>query len=135
MDTRVRPVLFFDGVCNLCNQSVAFVIRHDKKQQFLFAPLQGVAGAAALQEIGNDQQKISSVILQYRGKYYTRSGAALKVLQLLGGVWYPFAALLAIPPFLRDGVYDIIAAHRYKWFGKTDSCMVPTPELKARFLQ
>ncbi len=135
MDTEARPVLFFDGVCNLCNQAVQFVIRQDKKQQFLFAPLQGSAGTAALQQMGEDVQKPGSVVLLYGGQYYTRSTAALRVLQLLGGRWYLFAALRIIPPFLRDSLYNMIATRRYKWFGKSDSCMVPTPALKARFLE
>ncbi|MDR3678606.1 MAG: DCC1-like thiol-disulfide oxidoreductase family protein [Flavipsychrobacter sp.] len=136
MNTNDRPVLFFDGVCNLCNQSVQFIIRHDKKKQFLFAPLQGVAGEAALKHLGNlKNSELNSVVLFYKNKYYTRSNAVLQVLAILGSTWKVFLFLHILPGFIRDGLYNRIARSRYKWFGKTDSCMLPAPDLKERFLE
>jgi len=128
-----RPVLFFDGECNLCNSTVQFVIRHDRKKQFLFAPLQSEAGKHMLKEllasVGED-----TFLLFYRGKYYVRSGAALRVCKLLGSLWSLLYAAIIIPRFIRDAVYDFISRNRYKWFGKSAECMLPTPELKERFL-
>jgi predicted DCC family thiol-disulfide oxidoreductase YuxK len=132
MQTNGRPVLYFDGVCSLCNRSIQFVIKQDKKQQFLFAPLQGEAGKEALKHL--HPHNPDSVVLQYMGKYYTQSDAILKVLKILGGVWSLSSIVLLIPGFIRNGLYKIVARSRYKWFGKTDSCMVPKPALKARFL-
>ncbi len=132
---RERPVVYFDGVCNLCDRSVRFIIRNDKKQQFLFAPLQSNAGTLVLNNLGfNTKNEPNSVILEYKGKYYFRSGAALNILNLLGGFWSMAYIFIIVPPFIRDIVYNIISKNRYKWYGKSEACMVPTPELKARFL-
>lgn len=129
-----KPILFFDGVCNLCNNTVQFIIRHDKKQQFLFAPLQSSAGAQALQAVPAASLKTGSVILFYRGTFYTRSASVLKVCSLLGGWLNLLLAGYILPPFIRNALYDFIARNRYKWFGHKDECMIPTPELKARFI-
>jgi predicted DCC family thiol-disulfide oxidoreductase YuxK len=136
MDINGRPILFFDGVCNLCNRSVQFVIRHDKKKQFLFAPIQGITGTAALKHLSNLKNSgLDSVVLFYKNRYYTRSDAVLQVLNLLGGAWRSFLFLHIIPGFIRNELYNIVARSRYKWFGKTDSCMLPAPGLKERFLE
>ena len=130
-----RPIVFFDGVCNLCNATVQKIIRSDKKKQFLFAPLQSAAGAAALKQVTIADGKSGSVILFYNHQYFTRSSAVLQVFKLLGG-WY--SLLLAgyiLPRFVRDGLYNFVARHRYQWFGQQNECMVPTEELKARFLE
>lgn len=135
MEATDHPVLYFDGVCNLCNRSVQFVIRHDKKQQFLFAPLQGEAGTIALKHLEESiGHKPDSVVLLHDNKYYIQSDAALRTLQLLGSGWQVFALLRIIPRFIRNRIYNLVAHSRYKWFGKMDSCMLPTPELKKRFL-
>jgi predicted DCC family thiol-disulfide oxidoreductase YuxK len=132
---NTNPIIFFDGVCNLCNGFVQFVIRHDKKKSFLFAPLQSAAGKQALAEVGATYKRVpDSVILLYRGQYFVKSAAALQIFGLLGGAWPILKMFNAVPLALRDGVYGIIARNRYKWFGKKDACMIPTPELKARFL-
>ncbi len=130
-----RPVVYFDGICNLCDRSVKFIIRNDKKREFLFAPLQSSAGSKVLGKLGfNSKNEPNSVILEFKGKYYFRSAAALNILRLLGGIKSFAYVLIIVPPFIRDFFYNIISRNRYKWFGKSDACMIPTPELKARFL-
>lgn len=131
LQDTIRPVLFFDGVCNLCNRSVQFVIRHDKKKQFLFATLQSEWGQKAQKELPGNAP--DSFILFHKGRYYTRSGAALRVCRLLSGIWPLFYAGIIIPRFIRDAIYEFVSRNRYKWFGKQE-CMVPSPDLKARFL-
>jgi predicted DCC family thiol-disulfide oxidoreductase YuxK len=131
-EAATNPVLYFDGICNLCNSTVQFIIKHDKQKQFRFAPLQSSSGQKVLSEIGGNAP--DSVILQYQGKYYSKSDAALRVLKLLGGVWQMGAIGYMLPHFFRNMVYDWIAKNRYNWFGKQNECMIPTPELKARFL-
>ena len=129
-----RPVLYFDGVCNLCNRSVQFILKHDKKERFLLAPLQSPAGEEALIKANSTGKKTGSVILYYNSKYYTRSAAALYTLRLLAPPWNLLFSFIIIPPFIRNAIYDLIAANRYRWFGKQDTCMIPTPEIKKRFL-
>lgn len=127
------PVIYFDGVCNLCNGSVQFVIRRDKEKKFRFASLQSPAGEAIMDQFHLPKDKFNSFILYQDGKIYTRSTGALMMLSQLKG-WKWTRALLAIPVFIRDGVYNLIARNRYRWFGRKDQCMVPTPGLKERFL-
>ena len=132
MDTNSHPVLFFDGECNLCNGAVQFIIRHDKKNLFLFAPLQSEAGREALRQFSGKAP--DSVILFYNGRYFVKSAAALQTLKLLGGAWKWLYAGVIMPRFLRDWIYDFVSRNRYKWFGKRSECMIPTPELKVRFI-
>jgi predicted DCC family thiol-disulfide oxidoreductase YuxK len=135
MDSNTtKPVLYFDGVCNLCNGLVTFIIRQDKKEQFLFAPLQSAAGVAALQHAPDAHEKTGSFILLYNNVYYTRSSAALHTFRLLGGGWQLLYAFIIVPRFIRDAVYRLVSRNRYKWFGQKAECMVPTPELMARFV-
>jgi predicted DCC family thiol-disulfide oxidoreductase YuxK len=130
-----RPVVLFDGECNLCNRYIQFIIRHDKKKQFLFATLQSAAGGAELERLRKDTGYVpDSVILQYNNKYYIKSAAALHIFKLLGGWRRILYAGIIFPRFLRNAFYDFVARNRYKWFGKSDECMVPTPELRDRFL-
>lgn len=128
-----KPIIFFDGVCNLCNSSVQFVIKRDKEGTFRFASLQSGAGQEALQQFHLSQNDFNSFLLYEQGKLYTRSTAALRVLSQLKG-WKWAGAFKYVPPFIRNAVYNLIARNRYKWFGKKDECMIPTPELKSRFL-
>lgn len=130
-----RPVLFFDGICDLCNKWVQFIIKKDKRKRFLFAPLQSLQGKEALEAVTDKYGKApDSIILYYQGQYYIKSTAALRILNLLGGLW-PIAMIgMVVPRFLRNMVYDLVARNRYKWFGKRDVCMMPTPELRGRFL-
>ncbi|MGS2739585.1 thiol-disulfide oxidoreductase DCC family protein [Sinomicrobium sp. M5D2P17] len=132
-----KKIILFDGVCNLCNSSVQFVIKRDKKDVFRFASLQSEAGQKLLAERGIDPVKTDSIVLIEPGvAYYTKSQAAIDIASELGGGW-PFLRIFEyiLPVSLRDRMYDFIASNRYKWYGKKDQCMIPTPELKAKFLE
>ena len=130
-----QPVILFDGECNLCTSSVQFVIERDPGAYFRFASLQSPAGKRLLAQQGLSGQQIDSVALIDGPSCFTKSDAALRIARQLSG-WWPLLGLLAIVPRpLRDWGYDIVAANRYRWFGKQNSCMVPTPELRNRFLE
>lgn len=129
-----KPIILFDGICNLCNRSVQFIIKKDKKKQFLFASLQGKTGQELLQRFGLPVNDLNSFVLVEEDKVYRRSTAALRIAKKLGGGWKLLYGFMIIPGFIRNGVYNWIARNRYKWFGKRDECMIPTPELKKQFL-
>lgn len=130
-----KKIIIFDGICNLCNYAVLKVIKHDKKNNFIFAALQSEKGKEIINYLKIDISKIDSIILYERGICYTlKSTAALKVMNDFGGFWSLTKALLIFPEGFRNFVYDYIAKNRYKWFGKKESCMLPTPELKNKFL-
>lgn len=129
-----KKIILFDGVCNLCNNSVTFVIKRDKKDKFRFAALQETAGQQLVEQYGIDTSKTDSIILIEHNKAYIKSTAALRIARHLGGL-YPLAyAFMIIPNFIRNWVYDYVARNRYKWYGKKESCMIPTPELRSKFL-
>lgn len=129
------PILLFDGVCNLCNGFVQLIIRQDKRKLFRFASLQSGTGTQVLQYIQQDMGTVpDSLILLYKGRYYTKSAAALKTAVLLKGWWQLLTIGYIMPPFMRNPIYDWVARNRYKWFGRQDTCMLPSPELNARFL-
>jgi predicted DCC family thiol-disulfide oxidoreductase YuxK len=128
------PVILFDGVCNLCNASVLFVIDRDPRGQFAFAPLQSEHGMALLREHGYRGDALTTVLLLEDGRLYDRSTAALRIARRLSGLWPLLSAFRVVPRPIRDVVYDWLARHRYRWFGRTDACRVPTPELRSRFL-
>ncbi len=127
-----RSVLLFDGVCNLCNGFVRFVIARDPAGQFEFAPLQSDAARRLLQGVTDPLP--DSFVLVDNGQVLIRSAAALRVARGLSFPWSLAYAFMAVPRPLRDWVYDFVASHRYRWFGRRDVCMVPTPELRSRFL-
>lgn len=129
-----QPVILFDGVCNLCNGAVQYVIKHDAEKQFLFASLQSQFGQQVLEEYHLSNTTFNSFILLRNGKIYQKSTAAILVAKQLQGAINWLYLCRVIPAFMRDGVYNIIAKNRYKWFGKQDACWLPTPELKSRFL-
>ncbi len=129
-----EKIILFDGVCNLCNSSVQFVLKRDKRAQFHFGSLQGQFGQKFLQQNNLPAGKFNSFILIEDGELYTRSTGALRVLKYLDRGWPLLYALIIIPPFIRDNIYDWISANRYRWFGKRDECMIPNAELKNRFL-
>jgi predicted DCC family thiol-disulfide oxidoreductase YuxK len=129
-----KPIILFDGICNLCNGAVQFVIKHDPEGKFLFASLQSEAGQEVLKQYNLPAGNFNSFILLQNEKVYNKSTAALKVARQIKGVWSWLYIFIVIPQFIRDAVYNWIAKNRYKWFGKKDVCMLPTPELKARFL-
>ncbi|WP_339606390.1 thiol-disulfide oxidoreductase DCC family protein [uncultured Roseivirga sp.] len=129
-----HDILLFDGVCNLCNNSVNFIIDRDPKKHFKFAALQSEFGQSKLKELGFNQEEFDSLVLLSNGKVYRKSSAALRIAKKLSGLWPLLYVFIIIPPFIRHGIYDIIGKNRYKWFGKQDSCRMPTPELKQRFI-
>lgn len=134
LNTIEHPIIFFDGVCNLCTGVVQFVIRHDPKRKFRFASLQSEVGQQLLQQYNLPTEEFGSFILFEKGKVYTKSTAALTVAKSLNGllpVWY---VNIILPKFIRDGVYNLVARNRYKWFGKKEECWIPTPELNSLFI-
>jgi len=130
----MERVIFFDGICNLCNASVQFAIERDKKNLFKFTALQGEYAKAVLPKFNVDLSQLNSIILLEDGQLYTKSTAALKIARKLNGLWPTLYVFILVPKFIRDWFYDIIAKNRYKWWGRQESCWLPTPELKQRFI-
>jgi predicted DCC family thiol-disulfide oxidoreductase YuxK len=128
------PLILFDGVCNFCNSAVNFVIKRDKKALIQFTPLQSEKGRLFKRQYGLPDDDMKSFIFIEEDKVYTRSTAALKVCRYLSGLWPLCYGFMIVPGFLRDAVYNWVAKNRYKWFGQRQECMIPTPEVKARFL-
>lgn len=128
------PIILFDGVCNFCNASVNFIIRQDKQGVFRFAALQSGAGQKLLAHYRLPQKEFASFVLIDAGKVYQKSSAGLKVYGKLPWYWKWTQAFWLTPKFIRDAVYDWVARNRYKWFGKKETCMMPTPEIRNRFL-
>lgn len=129
-----HPVIFFDGVCNLCTGSVQFIIKHDPKQYFRFASLQSELGQQFLQQNGLSADTFDSFIVWENGKYYTESTAALRVARKLSGLWPGLYVFILLPAFIRNSVYRLVARNRYRWFGKKETCWVPTAELNGLFI-
>ena len=129
------PILLFDGVCNLCNSSVQFIIKRDPQTRFRFAALQSDFGIAALQKFGIPPGQLNSVILVNGERVYQKSDAALEIVKNLSGLWPAIYVFKLIPRFLRDWLYDRVAGNRYRLFGTRAECLIPTPELKSRFIQ
>lgn len=134
MNNSNNGIILFDGVCNFCNNSINLVIRKDKRDYFSFAPLQSEAGKILTQKFNIDTSKTDSVLLIENDTLYSKSTAALRIARKMSGLFPLCYALIIIPKFLRDSIYDYIAKRRYKWFGKKESCMVPTPEIRKKFL-
>jgi len=128
--TQANRIVLFDGVCNLCNGAVQFILRRDPRGRFRFAALQS---EAARQLLKGDAPPETMVLIE-SGKTYTKSGAALRIARGLRFPWPVWYGLLIVPRPLRDLVYDWVAHNRYKWFGKRDTCVVPTPQMRGRFL-
>lgn len=128
------PIILFDGICNLCNNSVQFVIKHDKGNNFMFATLQSTTGQALLLQYNLPQEGFNSFVLIKDEKVYLKSTAALNVAKNLNGPVKLLYGFIIVPAFIRNSVYNFIAKNRYKWFGKKESCMIPTPALQSRFL-
>ncbi|OXG06925.1 putative DCC family thiol-disulfide oxidoreductase YuxK [Flavobacterium araucananum] len=130
-----KKIILFDGVCNLCNGAIQFIIKKDKNDIFRFVALQSELGIGICNYIGVDQNKIDSIILYNPGvAYYYKSSAALEIAKNLNGFYSLISIFRIFPEKLRNYIYDYIAKNRYKWYGKKESCMIPTPELKAKFL-
>lgn len=127
-------IILFDGVCNLCNSSVNFIIDRDKNNKFKFAALQSDTGQRLLEKFSLNASEFDSVILIDDNKFYTKSTAALKIAKEFPSFWKFLYVLIIIPAPLRNVFYDLVAKNRYRLFGKKDSCRMPTPELKEKFL-
>jgi len=130
-----KKIILFDGVCNLCDAVVQFVIEHDKNDLFRFVALQSELGQEILKHIGINPNNIDSVILYEPGiAYYYKSTAAIEIAKSLGGFWHLGTVFRIIPTGIRNQLYDYIAKNRYKWYGKKESCWIPSKELKSKFL-
>ncbi len=131
-----KKIILFDGVCNLCNASVQFILKRDKMDRFRFVALQSVLGQKIINHIGIDTKKADSLILYEPGKaYYSKASAVLKITKELGGFYNLMSVLTVLPKAIQNYIYDYIAKNRYRWYGKKDTCMFPTPELESKFLQ
>lgn len=129
-----KSILLFDGYCNFCSSTVQFIFDHEKNNKLHFASLQSDTGIALLKHYQIDPLKTDSLVLIENNKAFIKSSAALRVSKYLRNLYPLLAGFIIIPPFLRNLVYDYIARHRYKWFGKSESCMIPDKELAKRFL-
>jgi len=127
-------ILLFDGICNLCNRVVTFFIKRDPEAKFKFASLQSATGKELVERSGIKTDGLDSIVLMHKGRFYIKSTAALLALKELGGIWRLCYILIIVPRFIRDFVYDVVAANRYKIFGKRDACMVPAGDVRKRFL-
>jgi predicted DCC family thiol-disulfide oxidoreductase YuxK len=132
---KQQPLILFDGVCNFCNSAVNFVIKKDKEAVIQFAPLQSEKGRLYFRQYSLPaEEEMKSFVFIEEGKVYTRSTAALRVCRHLKAAWPLLYGFIIVPKFIRDAVYNLIAKNRYKWFGVRDQCMMPTPEVRKRFV-
>ena len=131
---REGPVILFDGVCNLCNGVIQYIIPRDPEPRFRFAPLQSAVAEELLEECGLPTDRLETFVLIEDGTCYTKSDAAIRIAVHLGGIHRLVGPLRFIPRPVRDAVYDLVAATRYDVFGRKDECMVPTPDIEDRFL-
>jgi predicted DCC family thiol-disulfide oxidoreductase YuxK len=132
--TSEKSVILFDGVCNLCNASIDFILKRDNKNQFIMGALQEDAGKKLLSRFEANPEYLDSLVLIENGKIFFRSTAALRIAKKLSGLWPLFYSLIILPPPIRDGAYDWISRNRYQWFGKKNTCRLPTPQEKVKFL-
>ncbi len=131
---KSKKIVLFDGVCNLCSSSVQFILKRDKKNQFLFGSLQGNFGQSILKKYNLSTDTFNSFMLLEGENLYSKSSGALRMLKYLGGGWRLLYGFMIVPKFIRDGVYNWISKNRYKWFGKKNECWLPKPEWKDKFL-
>jgi predicted DCC family thiol-disulfide oxidoreductase YuxK len=129
-----HAIILFDGICNFCNRSVNWIIRHDPGGYFRFAPLQSEAGARLQEEFGLDASALDTLVLIEGGRTYVKSTAALRIVRRARSPWRVLYALIVVPPPVRDYAYDSFARRRYRWFGKRDECMAPSTAVRERFL-
>ena len=134
MEKEIQKIVLFDGLCNFCNSSVQFIIRKEKKPEIKFASLQSETGKKLLEEYQVSTKDISSIVFIKDGKAYQKTSAALRICLGLKGLYSALAFFLIFPPFTRNWLYNFIAKNRYKWWGKKESCEIPTPQLRSRFL-
>lgn len=131
---KKNPVILFDGICNLCSSSVKFILRHDKREQFLFSSLQSDASKKLLLQYNVKKITMDSIVLIEEGKVYHKSAAITRICQKLDWPWRAFSAAKYLPTILMDKVYDMVAKSRYKWFGQKDTCLLMIPKYKNRFI-
>lgn len=131
----VDKLVLFDGVCNLCDSIVNFIIKRDPKKKLKFTSLQSEIGESILLEYGYRADSLSSIVFLSGGKAFTKSRAVLEIMRHLPACWPLVYAFIIVPPFIRDWLYDFIAKNRYKWFGKVESCLLPTADLNSRFVK
>ena len=129
-----KHLILFDGICNLCNASIQYVIKHDKKDVFRFTPIQSEVGRKVIKDFQINTKKTDSIILYSKKRISYKSSAVLKIAMVLGLPISIFGVFWIVPPFIRNWVYDYIAKNRYKWYGKRESCMVPTQETESKFI-
>ena len=129
-----QKIVLFDGVCNFCSFWVKFASKRDQHKHLKFASLQSEIGKQLLKQNNISTEELNSVIFIDHNKAYTKSSAALRICRNLDGGWKLLYIMIFIPPFIRDSIYDFVARNRYRWFGKSESCMMPTEEMKDRFL-
>jgi predicted DCC family thiol-disulfide oxidoreductase YuxK len=134
MEDVKKPVLLFDGYCNLCSSSVVFVIKREKRDFFRFASLQSEFAENILKKLDVQDDIPDSLVLVEGSNLYFRSTAALRVAKKLKFPWYLFFVFIVVPPFMRDWVYDFIARQRYRWFGKKQQCFIPEKDVQHKFL-
>lgn len=134
MQNDKHAVIFFDGVCNLCNAGVQYIIKRDHKAFFQFCPLQSSTSEAFMNHHGFKTTNNTTIILYYNRKFYIRSSAILHIIKNLDGPVRILYTFILIPPLIRNLIYNIIANSRYHWFGKKENCMAPGPDISRRFL-
>lgn len=130
----MQPVIFFDGVCNLCNAAVQFIIKRDPSAIFRFCSLQSTQASQLLPEHNLESQNFSSLILLQKGKIYKQSDAALMIARQLEGPFKFLYGFIIVPPVIRNWVYNLVSKNRYRWFGKRNECMIPDASLAKRFI-
>ncbi len=129
-----HPVVLFDGVCNLCNGTVNFLLRQDRRARLRFAPLQAAASQLLLRQLGRGTAEFDTMLLLENGVVYQKSTADLRISRHLPSAWPLLYGLLLVPRFLRDGIYDFVARNRYRWFGRQDACMLPSAKVRGQFV-
>lgn len=127
-------LVFFDGVCNLCDRTVQFLLKIDKHQRLQFGSLQGETAKKILPAYQISPEKLGSIVFIHQNNVYTESSAVLEILRVIGGPWTLLYIFRIVPPFIRNAFYRLIARYRYQWFGKKDQCMIPSPSVRTRFL-
>jgi len=129
-----KPLVLYDGVCHLCNGSVRFIIRRDPAKQFQFGQLQSASGRSRLEGFPTTGESMNTLVLLEAGKIYTKSTAVLRIARRLSGGWPLFYAFIVMPPFMRDTLYNVVSRYRYRWFGRSEKCMLPSQADMDRFI-
>lgn len=132
--TNDTAIILFDGVCNLCNASVQFIIQHDKKNHFKFASIQSGAGQKLLKKYNIDASITDSIVLIDHNRSYIKSTATLQIAKHLNGLYPLLYIFIVTPSFIRNGIYDLVAKNRYTWFGRKETCMIPSAEIRSKFI-